>query len=167
MEPWQKAAMIATAATSHMESVIPAADRQTVAMSAAWEASRRWTGETGESGEVRWCVMRAKGAVIDHMRSFAGRPDRRRRYQLVSIEGLDGFEPEDATEPPRCYEGPSLDALLVQLAETPTEQLVCIGLAYGTPQQDIARWLGVTPSRVSQIVRAIRERAHAQLADAA
>ena len=102
-----------------------------------------------------FAYIRVRGAMIDESRRWLHwRPTKK---PPPFIDSWETFENVDAVLPKKnpLY----LIEELSQISQLPLrERTACLLLGLGEPQEDIAKVLGVTPSRVSQILSRARER---------
>lgn len=134
----------------------------------AWQAAESYDAQAGRS-LFSWCWQRAWFAVQDEQRSAAGVRRLRSKETGEMVEwrrsvdanpvGLDDDPRLDTVADDGIDDMIDVEALVTSLAATKRERILLTALALDHTKVDVARRLGVDPSRVSQMLGDIRQRA--------
>ena len=112
-----------------------------------------WRSEgSGLSDGVR--VVDARRRIVDDLRCTVGRPGTARHAQRSSEVSLDGF-PVDVFG---VWDSESLSVLVESFRPSGRERSILWRLLAGWTVTEVADELGVTPSRVSQVLRELGRR---------
>lgn len=124
---------------------------------AIWRAASRWDGR-GE--RIPYLLQRARFGIIDGLRERYGRSGSHRYKGVAKQWPLDVVDEARTDTPKADFSPESVLGLkhLVDALATGDVRLrrILAGLVAGESKREIAEELGVTPSRVSQLLRRVR-----------